>query len=269
MRLLKPSSFIETAVADIMQAQATTGLPISRHVANDLVQAVDIQIGSGNTDLNYGTTASQFKAQATNLLGSALTAVLCPSVLGCPVSEGSANVFHLEINNNTVDTLAGAPPTTVPSMLSGAVYAYNFFAQADTPYALDPQLASGYIFQESADSTPFSSVDLPGVGLLNGYYEIDVNYGFGWEFAADISANERYFFLIPVHEFEVTGIDPTSPITDFIAQLTFDNAGLFDGTITPVLGGANNVPEPGSAVVLIAGLLGLGWIRLRYADTRI
>jgi len=259
-----PNSFIDTAVSDILSAQTITGLPISKHVDNNLVQAVDIQIGAGNTDLNYGSTANQFKTQATQLLGKGLSAVLCPAGLGCSVSEGSANVFHLELDNSRVDPFATMTPEAVsPVNNSTSLYAYQFNANADTPYALDPQLATGYIFQESPDSTPFSSVDLPDVGLLNGYYEIDVNYGFGWEFAADIPANERYFFLLPADEFEVTGIDPASSITDFIAQVTFDNAGLFDGTITPLSSSPSNVPEPNPAFMLTAGLLGLGWIRLR------
>jgi hypothetical protein len=193
-----PSSFIQTAVNDILRAETITGKSISHHVDNNMVQAVDIQIGSGNTDLNYGSTANQFKTQATELLGDGLSRVLCPAALGCAVHEGSANVFHLELDNSQVDPFAGMTPQAVsPVNSSNSLYAYQFDANADTPYALDPSPASGYVFQESPDSTLFSSILLPSGSLPNGFYEVDVNSGFGWEFAADLAPGERIFFCFP------------------------------------------------------------------------
>ncbi len=249
-----PTSFLSIAVNDILRAEAMTGQAISKHVANDLVQAVDIQIGSNaNSTLTYGTPANQFKNQADQLLGNALSAVLCPSSVGCSVSEGSANVFHLELNNDEVDPFSVMTPTTEVATKNGNTYAYEFNAARDTPYTLDPAAGSEYLFQETAASTPFSSILIPGDEQDSSYYELFVNYGFGLQFVADIAQGERYFFLIPAYGFELIGTSSNSSNTSFTPEVTFDTAGLFDGSIT-----TSSVPELSTWIMLLFGFAGLG-----------
>jgi PEP-CTERM motif len=62
-----------------------------------------------------------------------------------------------------------------------------------------------------------------------------------------------------VSEFEVFGIDPGLGLdpenpTAFITGLTFESAGNFTGTMTPITA---NVPEPASLTLVTSGLLGL------------
>jgi hypothetical protein len=72
-----------------------------------------------------------------------------------------------------------------------------------------------------------------------------------------------------VSEFEVLGIDPGLGLdpenpTAFITGLTFENAGNFTGTMTPITAEVN-VPEPPSLTLVISGLLGLGLVWRRRA----
>lgn len=70
-----------------------------------------------------------------------------------------------------------------------------------------------------------------------------------------------------VKEFEVLGIDASLGLdpdntTAFITALTFESAGPFTGTMTPVTTEVS-APEPASLTLLASGLLGLGLIRRR------
>jgi hypothetical protein len=90
----------------------------------------------------------------------------------------------------------------------------------------------------------------------------------GTTFVFDVAlAANTLFDFAPggISEFEVLGIDPQlgldpSNSTAFITSLTFENAGNFTGTMTPV---TTDVPEPASFVLLASGFCGIGIIRRR------
>lgn len=138
---------------------------------------------------------------------------------------------------------------------------------AGEPVFIDPQVATGYIYETGATDPNFASVELPNIGNL-GPYDLYLWNGSAFVFDTMLAANTMFDFgLGGVSEFEVLGIDPNLGLdpentTAFITELTFVSTGNFTGTMTPI---TTNVSEPGSLALLVSGLLGVGLIRRRKA----
>jgi hypothetical protein len=150
------------------------------------------------------------------------------------------------------------------SAYGGPIFDFDTPVIAGTPISIDPQAATGFIYQIGTGDPNFASVELPAVQNPNPY---DVYLWNGSKFVFDTTLDPNTVFDFGgngVSEFEILGIaasvglNPNSA-TDFVTTLTFEGSGTFTGTMTPVIG----VPEPSTWATLLLGFVGLGFVGYR------
>jgi hypothetical protein len=111
--------------------------------------------------------------------------------------------------------------------------------QPGVTYYIDPAVATGYIYQTGTGNPNFSSVELPNIGNPNPY-DLYLWNGAAFVFDRTLAVKTPFDFADGgVNEFEVLGIDPGLGLdpdntTAFITALTFESAGPFTGTMTPI-----------------------------------
>jgi Fibronectin type III domain/PEP-CTERM motif len=193
--------------------------------------------------------------------------------------DGSTTV----LTNNNVDALSRVysnfevstsptPPVNLPTttVKNGQVlYGFNMTVAPNLTYFIDPAVATGYIYNTGQGNPNFASVTLPSIGN-SGPYSLYLWNGTSFVFDTKLAGGTQFNFLgSGVNEFEVLGIDPglgLDPLnpTAFVTALTFEGAGQFTGTMTPV---TNAVPEPSTWAMLMLGFLALGFVAYRRGGT--
>ncbi len=186
---------------------------------------------------------------------------------GSTTNLANSNLAATSRVYSTFQTLpAGALPVNLPTVTvngSQVTYGFNLTIAPGVTYYIDPQVATGYIYQAGTGNPNFASVELPDIGNPTPY-DLYLWNGSAFVFDTTLSADTVFDFAAGgISEFEVLGIDPdlgldpTNP-TAFITGLAFESAGSFTGTMTPVTA---DVDEPASLMLVTSGLIGLCLVR--------
>jgi hypothetical protein len=246
-----------------------------------------IQIWQNSTGQLVATTNLPATATSYSVLPSAFTvpgAQLTPNTtytIGIKALQTKDGTADLDGDNSDINAISfaystfqvsprggGQQPIQLPTETvigTNVTYGFNFTVQTGQTYFIDPAVATGYVYEIGASDPNFASVELPDIGNPSPY-ELYLWNGTDFVFDTMLAADTTLDFGgTGVSEFEVLGIDPslgldpTNP-TAFVTALTFEGAGSFTGTMTPI---TTNVPEPTSLTLFVCGLLGFGSIRRR------
>jgi PEP-CTERM motif len=188
---------------------------------------------------------------------------------GSTTDLSNGNVSAISRVYSSFQTLpTGTPPVNLPTVTrvgGELLYSFNLTVQPGITYSIDPSVATGYIYQTGTGNPNFASVELPNIGNP-GPYDLYLWNGTSFVFDTTLGPSKVFDFAAGgVSEFKVLGIDPSLGLdpenpTAFITDLTFEGAGDFTGTMTPVTA---TIPEPSTWAMMLAGFAGLGLLAHR------
>jgi hypothetical protein len=157
-----------------------------------------------------------------------------------------------------------SPVVNLPVVLENGSFKFDITVVPGVTYYIDPEVAIGYDYAIGAGDPLFLSVDLPD-DIGDGLYDI-----YGYDAAGQLvllahdwnGADVFSFGPDGVDRFRVLGIETSAGLdpdstTAFITGLTFNGAGQFTGTQTPitVTVDPNQVPEPAGLAFAALGLV--------------
>lgn len=159
-------------------------------------------------------------------------------------------------------TAPSAPLMPEAGGSASAGWSFQASVQPDTPFFFDPDVAVGYEY-EVRSGPAIKSVLLPA-HIGDGKYALWTWDGTAYvDAGVELHGGQTYTFAEAVTQFAVRGIetsamlDPTSP-TAFVTGLTFDGSGQVDLSQRALTEYVAAVPEPGSVLMMLAGLALLG-----------
>jgi hypothetical protein len=230
------------------------------------------------TSKNLGPNVTSYTVQPSDFISGVALATNTQYTIEISALQ-TRNGSTTALNNGNVSALSrvysnfqvlpvGSGPVILPTttVSNGQVtFGFNVPVAPGVTYNIDPNIATGYIYQIGLGDPNFASVSLPNIGN-SGPYSLFLWNGTSWVFDATLAANTLFNFSgTGVSQFEVLGIDPSlgldpnNPVA-FVTALTFEGTGTFTGTMTPVV---NGVPEPSTWAMMILGFACVGFMAYR------
>ena len=183
---------------------------------------------------------------------------------GLSTNLSNSNILAIARSYADFTPKAGnSPVVNLPVVLANGSFKFDITVVPGVTYYIDPEVAVGYDYAIGAGDPRFLSVDLPD-DIGDGLYDI---YGYDAAgqpvlLAHDWNGADVYSFGPDgVDRFRVLGIETSaglnpSSTTAFVTGLTFNGAGQFTGTQTPITVDVdpNQVPEPAGLAFAALGL---------------
>jgi hypothetical protein len=221
---------------------------------------------NGNADVIYTSSldpsATSFTFPGTIGLSNAGSYAINLQLIetrGHVAFTGNSSIFSRSTSFFDFTPLTGSIPGDVALPTIGADGVYNFNVGDVGPdhiTFIDPDVAVGYDYAVGAGGPNFRSVLLPNMG--DGQFTLSYTDGAGPHSVALAHGQQYFFGAGGVSAFKVEGIETSVMLdpgngTAFITGLTFESAGSFTGTMTPITVFVP-VPEPQTVMLWLAGL---------------
>jgi hypothetical protein len=168
------------------------------------------------------------------------------------------------------DSPGGSPSTPLLSAFDPETgsYRYYFEVGVDQRVYVDPDVATGYIYQVDSTSPLITSAQFTTALIDSDGYQIYALEASGerGNFLGNVAVGGMFTFASAVGGFWLEGIDPANMLDPlnpqaFVAGFTFDRAGTVSLTQTPIT--ASSIPEPETWAMLLAGLGIVGTVAKR------
>lgn len=139
---------------------------------------------------------------------------------------------------------------------------------------IDPLVAAGYTYEKGAGDSNFKSVQIV-TDAGDGLYDVQIWNGSAWvTVRTGLGGGQTYDFVLDagdadgVEKFHIVGIETDAALnpfdlTAFVTGLSFMTQGVFTGTMSPIIVDVPDatVPVPGTLLLLVAGIAGVGVVR--------
>jgi hypothetical protein len=234
----------------------------------------DASGGSGGLG---GTPAQAGYDAGDNTHFFALPGSLTSSVLNLAntsnVSEDTPGLWTMAIRNGETSDGSSPDAPLLPVIVQDGAWHFDFNIDLNERIFIDPLVAIGYDYEVTSGPNIQTALFPVIAGDTDGYEVFGFNTGTNLYDVSlgHVNAGDVFDFgpsgvsRFGLRDIDITaGLDPANTQA-FVTGLTFVSAGAVSMTQTPVSVdvSTNNVPEPSTIALLLAGLLGCGVLRRR------